>query len=258
MPYEFDARKYEKASAHQKEWGIRIIGELELNGDERVLDLGCGDGTLTAQLAERVPAGRVVGVDASEAMVELAKQKESANLRFRLQDINALDYSDEFDLVFSNATLHWVKDHPRLLGGTFRALKSGGAARFNFAGDGNCEAFFKVVREVMGRPGFRRYFAGFEWPWFMPTVDEYRALVGRCPFAESRVWEENADRYFADAESITKWIDQPSLVPFLPRVEPPDREPFRDAVVEGVLEETRQADGRFFETFRRINLLARK
>lgn len=258
MVYEFDAKKYEKASVHQKEWGKQIIAQLELGGSERILDLGCGDGALTAQLAQRVPAGYVIGVDSSEAMLELAKRNESGNLSFMRQDINELAYSDEFDLIFSSATLHWIKDHPRLLDNTFRALRNGGVARFNFAGNGNCGALILVLHEIMSRPAFRQYFAGFEWPWFMPAVDEYQALVDRTPFSEARVWEENADRFFPDAQAITKWIDQPSLVPFLPNVNPPDRPLFRDAVVERMLEETKQADGRYFETFRRINVLARK
>lgn len=258
MAYEFDARKYEKASTHQKEWGNQIIGQLELRGNERILDLGCGDGTLTAQLAERVPMGQVVGVDASRAMVERAMAHATANLAFVLQDINALDYHDEFDLVFSNATLHWVKDHARLLSSTLRALKDAGVARFNFAGHGNCGTLVTVLREIMAEREFGPCFAEYEWPWFMPTADEYQALATRYPFTEARVWEENADRHFSDAHAIGAWIDQPSLVPFLPNVAPSARQAFREAVVDRMLERTRQTDGRYFETFRRVNLLARK
>ena len=74
MTYEFDGRKYEKASAHQKEWGERLITELSLQGDEQILDLGCGDGKLTAQLAELVPEGSVLGIDASRGMIEVAQK----------------------------------------------------------------------------------------------------------------------------------------------------------------------------------------
>ena len=72
--YEFSGEKYKKASRHQKEWGESLISKLKLGGDERILDLGCGDGALTEHLASLVPRGCVIGIDASEGMIETAKK----------------------------------------------------------------------------------------------------------------------------------------------------------------------------------------
>jgi trans-aconitate 2-methyltransferase len=74
MSHEFDGKRYEKASAHQKEWGSTIIAQLGLTGHERVLDLGCGDGLLTSQVADLLPDGEVVGIDASQGMIEVARE----------------------------------------------------------------------------------------------------------------------------------------------------------------------------------------
>jgi trans-aconitate 2-methyltransferase len=216
MTYEFDGKKYEKASSHQKEWGERIIEELALQGSERILDLGCGDGTLTVQLSKLVPNGEVVGIDASHGMIEAAQPKERGNLHFILMDINDFNIDQEFDIVFSNATLHWVKDHRCLLANVRRVLCSGGIARFNFAGDGNCCYFFKVIRESMALSGFAEHFVKFTWPWYMPTVEDYEILVKSAGFSSTEVWGENANRFFPDTEALIKWIDQPSLVPFRP------------------------------------------
>jgi trans-aconitate 2-methyltransferase len=258
MTHEFDGKKYEKASAHQKEWGTKLITELDLRGTERILDLGCGDGALSAQIADLVPNGEVVGIDASRGMIEAARSKVRENLRFVLMDINELNYVEQFDVVFSNATLHWVKDHQRLLRGVVRALVKGGRLRFNFAGEGNCSHFFSVVREAMSAQEFAVHFAGFDWPWYMPSVKEYSALMGAGGMDEGRVWGENADRYFADAEEMIKWIDQPSLVPFLAHVPDGAKVRFREYVIGRMIEGTRQDDGRCFETFRRINVSAHK
>lgn len=258
MAHEFDGRKYEKASAHQREWGAKLISELSLSGNEHILDLGCGDGANTALIAELVPNGRVIGIDASKGMIAAARSKEKENLRFMLMNIDALDFANEFDVIYSNAALHWVKDHRRLLRNAHAALKGGGILRFNFAGDGNCAHFFKVVRLAMKMDEFSAYFSHFSWPWYMPTIERYSQLVEECELRDSKVWGENADRYFPDVDALTGWIDQPSLVPFLSCVPEESRFRFRNVVVEEMIRETRQDDGRCFETFRRINLLARK
>ena len=257
--FEFDGEKYKLASSQQKEWGKGLIAELEFKGGERILDLGCGDGALTAELAKLVPDGFVLGIDASENMIETARKDHTcANIRFERLDINAIDFESEFDLVFSNATLHWVKDHDRLLRNVFKALKDKGTARFQFAGDGNCSNLIRILKEVISAKEYASCFSEFDWPWYMPAIDEYRALLNDVAFAEKKVWSENGDKYFDSAEAMIKWIDQPSLVPFLGCVAGGDRQRFRDAVVERMIKETLKDDGTYFETFSRINVLARK
>ena len=257
MAHEFDGKKYRDASAHQKEWGAKLIQELSISGTEHILDLGCGDGALTAQLAE-LTQGKVVGIDASRGMIEAARSHRAENLSFKVSDINDLNFENEFDIIFSNATLHWIKNHEALLGNVFRALKKGGVLKFNFAGDGNCANFFSVMREAIKEPPFASSFSAFEWPWYMPTVEEYQRLVHSIPFKQSRVWGENADRFFPDVETMIKWIDQPSLVPFMKLVPDKDKQDFRQIVIERMVQRTCHADGRCFETFRRINMVAVK
>lgn len=98
----------------------------------------------------------------------------------------------------------------------------------------------------------------FTGSWYMPAVDDYRTLVKGADFHSTEVWGENADRYFPDTEALIKWVDQPSLVPFMACVAEQNKASFRELVVRRMIEETRQADGTCFETFRRINLLAHK
>jgi trans-aconitate methyltransferase len=258
MTHEFDGKKYEKASDHQREWGTKLISELGLKGNERILDLGCGDGTLTSKLAGFLPDGEVVGIDASKGMIDVAISKEQSNLRFRKLDIDHLDYENQFDVVFSNATLHWVKDHQQLLRNAHRALRKAGRIRFNFAGDGNCSYFLTVIRDAIEQDEFRSFFTEFEWPWYMPSVYEYEVLAKSIGFSDINVWGENADRFFPDAQAMIRWIDQPSLVPFITFISDNSKESFRNFVVSRMVEETKQEDGKCFETFRRINISAMK
>ncbi len=177
MAFNFDGAKYQKASKHQKEWGNKIISELNLNGNEFILDLGCGDGVLTQHLSHLVPDGEVLGIDASIGMIETAKQKEENNLSFALIDINEMDFSDKFDIIISNAALHWVKNHVNLLERCKKALKNGGIIKWSFGGYGNCLNLVEILRTTMDIPEFKNMFKGFDWPWYTPRKEEYEELL---------------------------------------------------------------------------------
>jgi len=259
MTYEFDGKKYEKASAHQKEWGNKLISEFKLTGNEKILDLGCGDGKLTENLSALVPNGFVLGIDASQGMIDVARQKEKDNLKFRLSDINKLELlPDKFDIIFSNATLHWIKDHKKLWKNLKNILSDNGIVRFNFAADGNCEYFFKTIRTAIKMDEYKEYFIDFEWPWYMPTIEEYEEIIKPLSFSETKIWGENADRLFPDKESIIGWINQPSIVPLLKYIKESKKENFRNFVIEHILQDTAQKNGGYFETFRRINIFVKK
>ena len=92
----------------------------------------------------------------------------------------------------------------------------------------------------------------------MPTIEEYKIIISKTNFKDIKIWEENVDRYFADQYEMIKWIDQPSIVPFINVVDENIRDTFRNEVVEKMIDKTKQSDGRCFETFRRINIYAVK
>jgi trans-aconitate 2-methyltransferase len=255
--YEFDGARYREAAGHQREWGELLIAGLALQGDENILDLGCGDGTLTARLADLVPRGAVLGLDASAGMMAAARPLERANLRFALQDIRTLGFEDEFDLIFSNSALHRLQDQPRLLAACHRGLKKGGRLRAGFPGAGSIPGFNQAVKQVMGKPAYRRYFAGFEWPWHMPEADAYEVLLREAGFREVSVQCRINDRSF-NLDQLLGFLDQPALVPFLAQVAEVDKKQFRAEVVQATLELTAQGQDEYFEAFRRLIVSASK
>lgn len=203
--------------------------------------------------------GYVLGIDASEGMISKAKEYKSPNLDFKQLDINDFNFDNMFTIIISNATLHWVKEHKKLLLNCNKALKPNGILRFNFAGDGNCSNFFKVIKSKIQSKKYEIYFKNFEWPWFMPSKQEYENLIDNNNFSEFKIWEENADRYFFNEDEMIRWIDQPSIVPFLKYINKEQIKcEFRNEVVSDMIELTKKNDGRCFETFRRINLYAKK
>ncbi len=235
-----------------------MISELRLTGGETILDIGCGDGVLTAQLSDVVPDGNVIGIDASVGMIHTAQKINRKNLTFIHMDANDIDFQDRFDILFSNAALHWVKDHPALLKNSYAALKANGIIKWSFGGEGNCSHFYNTVKTVMRAEAYRKYFINFEWPWFMPSKTEYEELAINARFECVEIILENADRYFTTADEMIRWIDQPSIVPFLTHIPDAEKQNFRQSVIDIMTETTRQPDGRYFETFRRINIQAKK
>lgn len=257
--FNFDGAKYNLASAHQKEWGNELISAFPFTGHESILDLGCGDGVLTAKLAELVPNGKVVGIDASAGMIHEANKRKKRNLTFIQMDMNEINYTESFDFIYSNAALHWVKDHHRLLENSKKALKKGGIINWSFGGYGNCLNLNETLAEAINLPEFQPLFAGFEWPWYMPTAEQYKKLAEGFGFSAFHVSLENADRYFDNASAMILWIDQPCIVPFLDYLpDNPAKTQFRNSVIHTMLLKCKNQDGKCFETFRRLKVLAKK
>lgn len=256
--FEFDGEKYKRASKHQKEWGKDLISQLSLKGNEIILDLGCGDGSLAEQLSTLVPNGKVIGIDSSSGMIKTAQKIERNNLIFLQLDINEMFFTKKFDIIFSNATLHWIKDHKKLLQNSFRALKTDGVILWDFAATGNCANFFEVIRNKISEEKYVLYFKDFEWPWFMPSKSQYEELISDIGFSDTLILEVNRDRYFSSSAEMIKWIDQPSIVPFIKQLPDKMKGIFRQEVIEEMLKRTQQENGTCFETFRRIQLYAVK
>lgn len=259
MTFEFDGKKYEKASTHQTSWGEKMVELLPLKGTERVLDIGCGDGRVTRKIALRVNDGEVLGVDASNGMINAAKKYETQNLHFKVLDILKLDFFEQFDVIFSHAALHWLRDHETLLQNIYNALRQGGYARLNFAGNGTCPKLIRVLKEVMKQASYAKYFTDFLWPWYMPDSVEYQKLLSRSPFKEIEVSEEHKERLFPSPDPLIKWIDQPCLVPFLAEISEKDKkEEFRNTVMDHMLQETWQSDSGYLEKFCRLDVFLKK
>jgi trans-aconitate 2-methyltransferase len=256
--YEFDGKKYKAASFHQKEWGKNLISKIALQGNETILDLGCGDGCLTEELSLLVPHGNVLGIDASIGMIQTAREICRDNLDFIHMDMNNLSFSNEFHIIFSNAALHWVKDHTRLLQSCYTALKERGILLWDFGSKGNCANFLEVIQKKMGDDRYIGFFKDFEMPWFMPSKNHYEELISSIGFSDVSITEINRDRYFSTYEDMIKWIDQPCIVPFIECIPDTLKSTFRKEVIEEMLEKTRQSDGTCFETFRRLQVYAQK
>jgi trans-aconitate 2-methyltransferase len=208
--YHWDAADYSRNSAMQQQFAERLMERLALRGDERVLDIGCGDGKISAQIAAQVPRGTVTGVDVSPEMIQYAQtafpSASHANLRFMVRDASHLDFRGEFDLVVSFSALHWVIDHQPVLAGIYRAVRRGGRVLMQFGGYGNMGVLDGIARAVPSDPRWRPYFRDFVYPWGFYDADEYRKWLAAAGFNVAHVALAVRDVTHAGRAGWNAWI----------------------------------------------------
>ncbi len=229
---------YAANSASQQAWARELIAKLKLSGSERILDVGCGDGKVTAELARTVSNGEVVGIDASPDMIRFARKtfpkSEISNLKFEIMDARAIRFDQPFDLVFSNAALHWVDDHQAFLRGVSAGLKTGGRLVVSCGGKGNAQDVFVALRGEMRLKRWRECFRKLERPYFFHSPEEYARWLPRFGFTSGSVRLADKDMAFTSREQFAGWF-RTTWLPYTQRVAESAREDFISAVVERYL-----------------------
>jgi len=214
---EWDASDYARISALQKVMAEEVLGLLELNGSERVLDVGCGDGKITAEIAARVPQGAVVGVDPSVEMIRYAQshwgKNHGSNMRFEVGDARHLPFHDEFDLVVSFNALHWIPKQEEALASIRAAMKPGGVAQLRFVPHGPRKSLEHVIRETCVSPRWAPHFQGFHRPYLHLSPEEYGKLAEKVGLkvesvhVADKAWDFHSRKaFFAFAEvTFVEW-----------------------------------------------------
>jgi trans-aconitate methyltransferase len=245
----WDTELYEARHAFVWRFGQGVFELLDAKAGERILDLGCGTGQLTEKIA--ACGAQVLGLDSSPDMVGQARQNYP-NLQFALKDATALDFDGEFDAVFSNAVLHWVRDASGAARGIARALKPGGRFVAEFGGYGNVEQIESAVRQVVGR-----YLPQApESRWYFPSIAEYAGVLDGNGL-EVRL-AELFDRLtpLEGEDGMENWIRQFAWSYFEP-LTAGDRERALKEATEG-LRPGLYRDGQWFADYRRLRVVAMK
>jgi trans-aconitate 2-methyltransferase len=226
---DWDAATYDRISAPQQVWAAEQLDRLALTGDEVVLDAGCGSGKVTAELVRRVPRGRVYAVDAAPSMVRHTAQALGDRVTALGQDLAELDLPEPVDVVFSNATFHWIPDHDALFAALHRNLKPGGRLLAQCGGRGNIDAFRRLAEEMAAEEPFAPYFTDWVKPWNYATAEETAERLERAGFAGVSCWLEDRP---TTPEEPRSFISTVCLVRHLDPLPAELRDPFIDRVLE--------------------------
>jgi len=212
----WNARSYAENAAFVPTLGHDALLLLNAQPGEKILDLGCGDGTLTERIA--ASGAEVIGVDSSPNMIEAAKQR---GLCVQIMDAYQLSFVAEFDAVFSNAALHWMnKDPEAVIAGVRRSLKTGGRFVGEMGGHGNVAAITTALIAVLARHGIEN--ADTCIPWYYPSIDGYREKLERGGFEVDQI--ALIPRPTPLPTGMAGWL-RTFAAPFLKLVAEPEREP---------------------------------
>ncbi len=207
---EWDAPSYEKIAGLQAAMAAEALSLLDLRGSERVLDLGCGSGKITAEIARRVPEGTVVGVDSSADMIAFASEHFGRpNLHFETADIRQLRFRGKFDLVVSFNALHWIPQQGQALRSIRAAMKPSGSAQLRLVPKGARKSLEDVIEETRLSSRWSTYFQKFHDPYLHLTADQYAALAEQNGLqvshlhASDKAWDFGSHDAFQAFGSVT-------------------------------------------------------
>lgn len=227
---DWNGADYDRLSTPMEAMGRAVLGRLPLAGHETVIDAGCGSGRVTRALLDRLPRGRVIGVDGSPSMIAAAHERlgDDPRLELRVADLTELEV-EPADAILSTATFHWIGDHALLFGRLRAALRPGGRLVAQCGGEGNIAAVHAAARGVGAEEPFAPHLAGWAGPWRFAAPAPTEELLAAAGFSQARAWLEDRPVTPADPRAYLREIN---LGAHLEQLPDELREPFVDAVLQ--------------------------
>jgi len=255
---DWDGSTYHRVSAPQVTWGRRVLARLDLRGDETVVDAGCGSGRLTAEILERLPRGRVIAVDSSPSMLEVAARELAAygdRVELVKTDLLRLDLDAVADVVVSTATFHWVLDHPALFDRLHRALKPGGRLLAQCGGKGNLDRVRTRARRLLQAPEFAPSMATFTPPWEYADPETTAERLRTAGFVEVATGLEEAPTRFDSEAGYREFLATVIMRPYLAELADAA---LRERLLDAMCSEARGDDPPYLLDYVRLNMDARR
>jgi trans-aconitate 2-methyltransferase len=225
---EWEAGTYQRVSVPHEEWAEAVLERLPLDGTETVLDAGCGTGRVTRMLIERLPEGRVIGVDGSTAMIEKVRELLRPQDEAFAADLTELRLPEPVDAVVSSAVFHWIGDHERLFERLRAALLGGGQLAAQCGGAGNIDELRETTRRIAAAEPYAAHLTEIEEPWNYATAEQTEARLRAAGFDRVRCWLQPWEVIPPEPFEFLRAI---CLAPYLDRLPEELRRPFVEAVL---------------------------
>ena len=256
---EWNATSYHQVSTPQFDWGTAVLDRLVLEGNELVLDVGCGTGRLTEKLLERLPHGRAIGIDLSSNMLQVARDflrpRFGNQIQLLLADAAHLPSIGKADAIFSTATFHWVRDHRQLFRSLFAALKPGGRVVAQCGGGANILRLHDRAARLMEDAQFASYFTAWQEPWEFADAATTERRLSEAGFETIRTSVVPAPIVQPDAHAFQTFITTVICRPHLAYLPDPA---LQQAFVARLTEMAAADDPPFELDYWRLNIEARR
>ncbi len=215
MPWDPD--QYHRFQAERAAPFIDLVALIDKRSELRVIDLGCGTGELTRQLAELLPASDVLGIDSSAQMLARAEEHARPGLRFEQRRVE--DVMGAWDLIFSNATLHWIDDHATLIPRLFARVRPGGQLAVQMPSNHHHPSH-ALIRDLAREEPFRSALDGFARESPVLGIDAYADLFFAHGGSAITVFEKVYPHVLPDSDAVVEWTKGSTLVPYMERLTP--------------------------------------
>ncbi len=199
---QWNANLYDDKHSFVSRYGEDVLGWLHPQKGERILDLGCGTGQLAFNISEY--GADVTGIDNSPEMIARAKAAYPG-VRFEIQDATDFSFTEPFDAVFSNATLHWIQEQPAVLNCVYNSLKPGGRFVLEMGARHNVESICNAIVKAMEEDGLDELLSTDFW--FFPTVSEYTALLEQQGFTVASVINFKRETALTGEDGMRDWMN---------------------------------------------------
>jgi trans-aconitate methyltransferase len=247
----WNANLYDQKHHFVSTYGNDLIQILNIQLGDNILDVGCGTGTLTNDIAQK--GANVVGIDQSANMISTASSKYPT-IPFHVMDATTLSFDQEFDFVFSNATLHWIKEAEKVAQAMYQSLKTGGKLVIEFGGKGNVETITKELIQQIKAHGF--HFESNDFPWYFPSISEYTTLLETVGFEVELAHLYDRPTPLDGENGLRNWLDMFSPS-FFSKMDADAKDSImRKTVLE--LREKLYRNGEWIADYRRLRIIAVK
>ena len=213
MPWDPD--QYHKFQTQRSAPFFDLLTLVDVHPNLKVVDLGCGTGELTRQLADSLPNSIVTGLDSSPQMLDKAASFSTPNLRFEQGDQSQL--TGEWDLIFSNAALHWSENHAELIPNLYRRLASGGQIAVQVPSNHH-HISHQIIRETAGEEPFKSILQAFQRYAPVLSIDQYAQILFDCSAENIIVFEKVYAHVLENSDAVVEWISGTACVPYFERL----------------------------------------
>ena len=215
MEFNWNSNHYTKISDLQEKFSNELIEQLNFDENDRILDAGCGIGNITFKVAEIVKKGHILGIDSSPSMIEKCnenlKTKNILNVNFITKSLTKIDFTNEFNIVFSNSVFHWIKETEKALDLLYRSLKLGGCIGLQFPLLNSQHPLISICKKVIAKLKLEKEFQNWDFPWYVPTLDSFKHLMRKYNFEKINIYQKATEYDFQKSINVYDFFDSVGL-----------------------------------------------